>query len=50
MVNRVYGEPSSQLFERHNASDFDTLTQDKLSEEDRGKVDPYRRGLDLEGV
>jgi GST-like protein len=50
MVNRVYGEPSSQLFERHNASDFDTLTQDKLPEEDRGKVDPYRRGLDLEGV
>ena len=31
MVNRVYGEPSSQLHERHDASDFDTRTQDKLA-------------------
>ena len=31
MVNRVYGEPSSQLHERHEASDFDTKTQDKLA-------------------
>ena len=30
MVNRVMGEPSSQLRERHEASDFDTNTQDKL--------------------
>ncbi len=30
MVNRVFGEPSSQLRERHEASDFDTKTQDKL--------------------
>ena len=30
MVNRVFGEPSSQLHERHNAEDFDTKTQDKL--------------------
>ncbi|KAF0186551.1 MAG: glutathione-dependent disulfide-bond oxidoreductase [Hyphomonadaceae bacterium] len=30
MVNRVYGEPSSQLLERHDAGDFDTRTQDKL--------------------
>ena len=30
MVNRVMGEPSSQLRERHDASDFDTKTQDKL--------------------
>ena len=30
MVNRVMGEPSSQLRERHDASDFDTNTQDKL--------------------
>ena len=29
MVNRVSGEPSSQLHERHDASDFDTNTQDK---------------------
>jgi GSH-dependent disulfide-bond oxidoreductase len=28
MVNRVSGEPSSQLHERHDASDFDTKTQD----------------------
>ena len=30
-VNRAWGEPSSQLHERHNASDFDTQTQDKLA-------------------
>ena len=31
MVNRVSGEPSSQLHERHDASDFDTKTQDKVA-------------------
>ncbi len=31
MVNRVTGEPSSQLHERHDAGDFDTRTQDKLA-------------------
>ena len=31
MVNRVSGEPSSQLHERHDAGDFDTRTQDKLA-------------------
>lgn len=30
MVNRTSGEPSSQLHERHDAGDFDTMTQDKL--------------------
>jgi len=30
MVNRTSGEPSSQLHERHAASDFETKTQDKL--------------------
>ena len=29
-VNRAWGEPSSQLWERHDASDFDTRTLDKL--------------------
>ena len=29
-VNRVMGEPADQLHERHDASDFDTKTQDKL--------------------
>jgi GST-like protein len=33
MVNRVMGEPSSQLHERHDASDFATKTQDKLAAE-----------------
>jgi GST-like protein len=32
MVNRTFGEPSSQLHERHDASDFETRTQDKLAE------------------
>ncbi len=31
MVNRVTGDPASQLHERHDASDFDTRTQDKLA-------------------
>ena len=30
MVNRTWGEPSSQLHERHEASDFETKTQDKV--------------------
>jgi GSH-dependent disulfide-bond oxidoreductase len=30
MVNRVSGEPSSQLHERHDAGDFETKTQDKV--------------------
>ncbi len=33
MVNRTFGKPSSQLHERHDASDFDTQTQDKLNPE-----------------
>jgi GST-like protein len=31
MVNRAVGEPSSQLHERHDASDFETNTQDKVA-------------------
>jgi GST-like protein len=31
MVNRVTGDPASQLHERHDASDFDLRTQDKLA-------------------
>ncbi len=31
MVNRVSGEPASQLHERHDASDFETRTADKLA-------------------
>ncbi|WP_251977170.1 glutathione-dependent disulfide-bond oxidoreductase [Salinicola avicenniae] len=30
MVNRVFGEPETQLHERHDASDFETRTQDKI--------------------
>ena len=33
MVNRVFGEPSSQLHERHDAGDFETKTQDTLAPE-----------------
>ena len=33
MVNRISGEPSSQLHERHDAADFATRTQDKLAPE-----------------
>ena len=31
MVNRTWGQPSSQLHERHDAGDFDSQTQDKLA-------------------
>ncbi len=31
MVNRAFGEPELQLHERHDASDFDTKTQDKIA-------------------
>jgi GSH-dependent disulfide-bond oxidoreductase len=31
MVNRISGEPSSQLHERHDARDFETRTQDKIA-------------------
>ncbi|AMX01716.1 glutathione-dependent disulfide-bond oxidoreductase [Microbulbifer thermotolerans] len=30
MVNRTWGEPAEQLHERHDASDFDRRTQDKI--------------------
>jgi GST-like protein len=30
MVNRAFGDPAGQLRERHDASDFETRTQDKL--------------------
>ena len=31
MVNRVMGDPANQLHERHEASDFDSQTQDKIA-------------------
>jgi len=31
MVNRPFGDPASQLHERHEASDFETKTQDKIA-------------------
>jgi GST-like protein len=31
MVNRVNGDPSTQLHERHESGDFETKTQDKLA-------------------
>jgi GSH-dependent disulfide-bond oxidoreductase len=31
MVNCAWGDPSGQLWERHDASDFETSTQDKLA-------------------
>src|SRR5690606_40694952 len=31
MVNRLVGDPASQLHQRHDASDFETRTQDKLN-------------------
>ena len=34
MVNRSFGAPETQLHERHDASDFDTQTQDKIGSTD----------------
>ena len=31
MVNRTWGEPHEQLHERHDASDFESKTQDKVA-------------------
>jgi GSH-dependent disulfide-bond oxidoreductase len=31
MINRLSGDPASQLHERHDANDFETKTQDKLA-------------------
>ncbi len=31
IVNRLQGEPANQLHERHDASDFETKTQDKIA-------------------
>lgn len=33
MVNKTSGEPREQLHERHDASDFETRTQDKIGED-----------------
>jgi GSH-dependent disulfide-bond oxidoreductase len=33
MVNRTSSEPSCQLHERHDASDFEAKTRDKLAAE-----------------
>jgi GST-like protein len=30
MVNRTFGDPAKQLHERHDATDFETKTQDKI--------------------
>ena len=36
MVNRSWGDPSGQLHERHDATDFDTNTQDKIAPQGEG--------------
>src|ERR1700744_6115846 len=33
IVNRISGDPASQLHERHDAGDFNTKTQDKIGEQ-----------------
>lgn len=36
MVNRTFGKPETQLRERHDASDFETKTQDKIEAQSGG--------------
>ncbi|WDR03063.1 glutathione-dependent disulfide-bond oxidoreductase [Devosia algicola] len=38
-VNRLWGDPSEQLHERHDASDFDLRTQDKMAAADYDAVE-----------
>ncbi|MFN7645454.1 MAG: glutathione-dependent disulfide-bond oxidoreductase [Burkholderiales bacterium] len=38
IVNRMMGDPAAQLRERHDASDFDTKTQDKLDAQAAAKA------------
>lgn len=38
MVNRAFGDPSEQLRERHDASDFELRTQDKLDDGKEGET------------
>jgi len=38
MVNRTWGQPESQLHERHEASDFETRTQARLAEKSAGQT------------
>ena len=45
MVNRTWGDKSTQLRERHDASDFETKTADKLEAEEEEKK--KREGEDL---
>jgi GST-like protein len=45
MVNRTWGEPASQLHERHDAGDFDTKTQDKLERAGGRIARPLLRAL-----
>src|ERR1700754_654549 len=40
MVNRTWGQPSSQLHERHESSDFQTQTQDKIGDPGRAREFP----------
>ncbi|MGR3780583.1 MAG: glutathione-dependent disulfide-bond oxidoreductase, partial [Albimonas sp.] len=35
-VNRLTGHPAGQLHERHDASDFELRTQDKIGEPEKG--------------
>lgn len=35
IVNRTWGDPSDQLHERHDATDFDNKTQDKMAPEQK---------------
>ena len=34
MVNRTFGDPETQLHERHDANDFETKTQDKIGNDE----------------
>jgi GST-like protein len=45
MVNRTWGPLERQLHERHDASDFETRTEDKLQQQESGNDQPNAKSL-----
>lgn len=50
MVNKIWGPPDTQLHERHDLSDFDTKTQDKIGDKDNWTREWSTKSYLLEGL
>ena len=49
MVNRTSGDPSLQLHERHDASDFELRTQDKIAQDQAPEDEAVRHAAETGG-